>query len=207
MPDSAPRSRRFHRNGVSRFPAVRATFPPARPATICMPVQGCPLPDTALLRRYLREGAYADCYATTAPFPVTQTAFVEAFYTTRVFKLERAILAWFAARPSTDQEAHALAEGTTENFAAWHVETRLADQLLLCDFLGRTRSWLMTAPAPDGKTTRLYFGSAVVPMVDQRNGRARMGFSFRALLGFHRIYSRILLSAAARLVRAVPDDR
>jgi hypothetical protein len=69
----------------------------------------------------------------------------------------------------------------------------------MCDYQGRTRSWLMSAAAPDGDATRtrLYFGSAVVPALNPRSGRNEMGFVFRALLGFHKIYSRVLLGAAA----------
>ena len=82
--------------------------------------------------------------------------------------------------------------------AAWTVEARGTDQLLLCDFQGRTRSWLMVTPGEHGHSTRLYFGSAVVARVDRRTGRSRMGWGFHALLGFHRLYSRALLRAAQR---------
>ena len=165
-------------------------------------IQACELPDSALLHRYRGAGGYADCYVTELAAAVSQPEFVEAFYTTAVFKLERLLLAWFAARPSSDSQAAQLARGQADSFAAWSVEARERDQLLLCDFQGRTRSWLMSAPASDGQSTRLYFGSAVVPIVDRRSGAPRMGAAFRALLGFHRLYSRVLLrAAAARLVR------
>ena len=166
------------------------------------PIEACELPDDALLRRYLGAGAYADCYVTELARTVSQPEFVEAFYTTAVFKLERLLLAWFVARPSTDAQATQLASGQLGSFAAWSVEAREPDQLLLSDFQGRTRSWLMSARAANGRTTRLFFGSAVVPIVDRRSGEARMGASFRALLGFHKLYSRVLLRAAvARLTR------
>ena len=59
----------------------------------------------------------------------------------------------------------------------------------------------MRAAAPHGGT-RLYFGSAVVPVDDARTGRRRIGTVFVLLLGFHRVYSRVLLWAArARLRR------
>ncbi|HET9483682.1 MAG TPA: hypothetical protein VFO79_06985, partial [Xanthomonadales bacterium] len=97
-------------------------------------------------------------------------------------------------------QAAALASGRADAFAAWSVEGRTDDQLLLCDLHGRTRSWLMSAPLDGG--TRLYFGSAVVPVAG-RDGRATLGTGYRALLGFHRIYSRVLLrSARARLERS-----
>ena len=69
-----------------------------------------------------------------------------AFYTTWLFRLERWILRLAVARPSTDEEAHQLARGEREAFAAWSVEARAPDQLLMCDFTGRTRSWLMVVP-------------------------------------------------------------
>lgn len=161
------------------------------------------LPDSALPSQCQRDGSYVDCYATEIDRLVSHADFVEAFHTSRVFKLERLILAWFVARPSTDAQARDLASGKTDAFAAWHVEGRASDQLLMRDFTGRTLSWLMTVPTADKRATRLYFGSAMVPVVDRRTGQQRMGFGFRALLGFHQLYSRVLLRAAAyRLVRA-----
>ncbi|MET0807400.1 MAG: hypothetical protein ABWX93_01450 [Pseudoxanthomonas sp.] len=161
------------------------------------------LPPDSYLQPYLQRGAYVDCYSTQLPGLVTQARFVEAFYTTRLFKLERAILAWVVKRPSTDAQARQLALGSADSFAAWHVERQAEDQLLLCDLHGRTRSWLM-AVAEDGSGaagTRLYFGSAVVPAAPGRSGKKRMGTSFNLLLGFHRIYSQGLLGAArARLL-------
>lgn len=162
------------------------------------------LPEQALLGKYARNGGYADCYVTDVTRPVSHAEYVEAFYTTAVFKLERLLLAWFVAKPSTDAQAKQLAGGTLDAFAAWRVEARGADQLLMCDFRGSTRSWLMVATVScDGvAATRLYFGSAVVPIRDKATGQATMGFVFRALLGFHKLYSRVLLRAAcARLAR------
>ena len=160
-------------------------------------IQTCELPDISLLRRYQVGAAYTDCYVTDLPGWVCFEQYVEAFYTTRLFKLERALLSWLVGRPSTDIEAGELARGKISSFAAWDVEERAADQLLLSDFQGRTRSWLMCAPAGDDRHTRLFFGSAVVPMVDKQTGERRMGKAFYALKGFHKRYSRALLRAAA----------
>jgi hypothetical protein len=167
-------------------------------------IKACALPDHALLDRYAKAGAYTDCYATEIPASVSQAEYVEAFYTTAVFKLERLLLAWFVSRPSTDAQATQLAAGQLDSFAAWDVEARSVDQLLMSDFKGSTRSWLMVAPVRGGAAaiTHLYFGSAVVPIVDKASGKARMSFTFRALLGFHKLYSRVLLRAArSRLTR------
>ena len=58
------------------------------------------------------------------------------------------------------------------------------------------RSWLMVDPVGHG-VTRLYFGSAVVPVTNARTGSAGLGTAFVALLGFHKLYTRILLRAAS----------
>jgi hypothetical protein len=168
------------------------------------PIQACALPDQALLSRYKQSGAYTDCYAAEIGRPVSQPEFVEAFYTGAMFKLERLLLAWFISRPSTDAQARGLSRGELADFAAWRVEARSDNQLLMCDIGGRTRSWLMTVQMATGGSC-LYFGSAVVPKIDKVSGQARMGFVFSALLGFHKIYSRVLLHAArARLARKHP---
>lgn len=158
-------------------------------------IETSPAPDDALHAKYARAGAYIDCFTTVVPGRVSHSHFVEAFYTSRVFKLERLILKWIADKPSSDAEARELAAGVRNRFAAWTVEDRSTDQLLMCDFLGQTRSWLMVVSCErDGlPVTRLHFGSVVVPV---------RRFPFNVLLGFHRLYSRILLrSATARLAR------
>lgn len=165
-------------------------------------IQACALPEQALLIRYARSGACIDCYAAEVDASVSHAQYVEAFYTGSLFRLERLLLAWFVSRPSTDAEVQDLAAGTRGTFAAWRVEDRGTDQLLMCDLSGRTRSWLMVETAGAG-ATRLFFGSAVVPLVDKASGQARMGWPFKALLGFHKLYSRALLHAArSRLARA-----
>jgi len=156
------------------------------------------LPDASLLRRYAGGGGYADAYAVEFPRLVSFEEFVAAFYSTRLFALERFLLMLFG-RSSSTSELQALARGERDRFAAWTVEARGEAQLLLADDTGRTRSWLMCEPLDGG--TRLYFGSAVVPRIDSRSGERRMDTGFRALLGFHRRYSRALLRAAARALR------
>ena len=166
------------------------------PGSFLAAILPCPLPDVSLLNRYrLQQGAYTDCYSTEIARSVSQAEFVEAFYTTWVFKLERAILKWAVTKPSTDAQATLLAQGSLDAFSAWTVEDRRQDQLLLCDLHGRTRSWLMAAPVKSGGGTRLYFGSAVVAAKGSESG-TDIGSGFRLLLGFHKIYSRVLLRAA-----------
>jgi hypothetical protein len=147
-----------------------------------------PLPPFALLERY--RGGYD--YSADVPGEFSHAEFVAAFYTSWLFRLERAILKWLVAKPSTDDEARQLAQGDLDAFAAWTVEARAPNQLLMCDVLENTRSWLMVEPRVGGGVTRLYFGSAIVA----RKGKRGIGLRFRALLGFHRRYSRALLRAA-----------
>ena len=159
-------------------------------------VRSSDVPVDSLLSRCVTSGAYADCYVTEVPGSVSHAQFVEAFYTTALFKLERLLLA-FLASPSTDTQAKQLAEGQRASFAAWSVEARTHDQLLLS--AGRTRSWLMVAAPAGGNGTRLFFGSAVVP---RRSSRRGLGPLFDALVGLHKVYSRaLLLSARMRLSR------
>ncbi len=160
----------------------------------------CQLPPDALLQRYRAAGVYTDCYVTTVSREISLAEFVEAFYTTAVFKLERLILRLVFSRPSTDIEATQLARGELSSFAAWSVEARAANQLLLTDFKGRTRSWFMVdlSENSDARDTKLYFGSAIVPVRNPKDGGPSLGPVFGGLLGFHKLYSRILLRAARR---------
>ena len=161
-----------------------------------------PLLPHALLSNYANAGAYTDCFTTAISRTVTHAEFVEAFYTGRLFMLERWLLRVFLSRPSTDLQVRQLAAGELNEFAAWRVEARAPDQVLMCDIGGLTRSWLMVAPSDVPGHTRICFGSAVVPAVNPVTGKSSLGFGFTALLGFHKLYSRALLSAAAaRLAR------
>ena len=167
-------------------------------------IESCAIPDAALLGNYLGEETYTDCYVTDIRGSVSLARYVLAFYTTPVFRLERLILKLVAARPSTDAEAAQLAAGSIDTFAAWYVEARRETQLLLSDFRRRTRSWLMVVPqaGAGGMRTRLYFGSAVVPVENPGTGRLELGSGFRALLGFHRLYSKVLLYATRSRLEA-----
>jgi hypothetical protein len=166
------------------------------------PVRASSLPPGALLAAYRSAGHYTDCYATLVSGAASQAVYVEAFYTSWLFQLERRILA-LVSMPSTDAEVEELAAGTREHFAAWRVEARTSEQLLLCDAHGRTRSWLMCADTGGGTGRMLYFGSAVVPAPGAPPGATALDFPYGALIGFHRLYSRLLLgAAAARLERA-----
>jgi hypothetical protein len=166
------------------------------------PLRAQVLPAHALLARYAQDGGYADCFVVEVPGTVTHAQYVEAFYTTWLFKLERLVLTLLVAKPSTDAHARELALGNREKFAAWSVESRAPGQLLVCDYQGKTRSWLMVEHGIESgaAVTRLYFGTGIVPRVNRGTGERRMSAGFRALLPFHLRYARALLDAArARL--------
>ena len=160
------------------------------------------LPPQSLLGQYASAGAYADCWTADVPRSVSLAQYVEAFYTGGVFKVERLLLRLFLSMPSTDEQARQLAAGALSTFSAWRVEERSANELLMRAAGRRTRSWFMVSEGP-AQSTRLYFGSAVVPVIDKTTGKSSLGLAFKLLLGFHRLYSRVLLgSAQCRLLRA-----
>ena len=171
-------------------------------AKIVASVIAHPLPEGALLARYKGAGHYTDCFRTHIHGHVTLAEYVAGFYTTAVFKVERAILKVMFSKGSTDVDAQRLAEGAAETFAAWEVEARAPHQILLADFKGQTRSWLMVEHVHD--STVLYFGSAFVGQHDTETGGRKAGVGHRALVGFHKLYSVTLLAAArSRLARQI----
>jgi hypothetical protein len=168
-----------------------------------IPVQKCAVPANTMLENYSTKGAYVDCYQTEVPGPVSFSEFIFAFYTTPLFKLERFILKLTVAKPSTDLQARQLADGSRNEFAAWHVENRNENELLMCDFRGHTRSWLMVDPIDIDSVpqTDLYFGSAVAPVQKSKLGEPSLGRGYQALLGFHKVYSVLLLYSSELQIR------
>ena len=150
----------------------------------------CELPADALLARY-GPPHYTDCFTAVVAGDVSLGEYVYAFYTAPLFRCERMILR-LIGRGSSDADADRLVKGAQDSFAAWSVEDRTDNQLLMCDFQSRTRSWFQVAPATAG--TRLHFGSAVTTDADKDAPPPR----FRILLGLHRVYSKLLLRGAIR---------
>ena len=166
-------------------------------------VHPCEVPLNSLLRGYKDGNGYADCYVVEVPGPVTQEDYIQAFYTSPLFKIERTLLKYLASKPATDNDAKELAVGKATKFSAWRIEEQSTSELLLADFTGRTRSWLMATPITGSAITPrtlLYFGSAVVPRKSKDIQNPSMGWVFHTLLSFHRLYSRLLLSAASQRV-------
>ncbi len=173
-------------------------------------IKTAPLPDSALLRRFNTgdqapgSNAYVDCFVTELAGKTSLEPFVQAFYTSPVFKVERKLLALFGDYAASDDDARRLASGEATTFSAWRVEDRDSQQLLLSDLGGRTRSWLMVEHDASRSTnfTRLFFGSAVVPVTNRKTGKSELGIVFHMLTGFHKLYSRALLSSARRTARS-----
>lgn len=163
-----------------------------------------PLPEHSLLFAYHAKGDYTDCFTADVAGDVSQQQFVTAFYTSRLFKVERFILKWLVAKPSTDRQAGLLAAGSIDSFAAWTVEGRKRHQLLVLDYQGCTRSWLMVEPMKvgHGAATRLFFGTGIASATDRKTGRKTMPLLFRLLLRFHRRYAPALLQSAVTKLAA-----
>ncbi len=167
-------------------------------------VKSAIIPENGLIQTYAsQKDCYVDCYYTDVPKHVRLEEFIVAFFTTPVFRLERKLLGIFASRPSTDTDVKNLAQGSSDVLAFWKIELREDNQLLLAVVNSPIRSWLMIAPlADDANQTRLYFGSVVLPKINKDTGEAKMGLLFNSLLGFHKVYSKILLSLAKRRLLA-----
>ncbi|KXK14732.1 MAG: hypothetical protein UZ14_CFX002001010 [Chloroflexi bacterium OLB14] len=162
-------------------------------------IEKCSPPENTFLHNYLINGNYVDCYVTTIDKQIAFPEFVFAFYTTWLFKIEAFILKHTVKKPSSDAEAKKLASAEIDHFAAWTVEARSENELLMCDMLARTHSWFMIHQVED--KTKLYFGSAVVP----KSRGEGLGLIFTLLLGFHQIYSVLLLYFAKRGVDKTMD--
>lgn len=161
-------------------------------------VAEAPLPEGALLQQFVESGEYTDCFVTHVDADVAFEKYVECFYTTRLFKAERFVLKRFVAISSSDVEAGELARNERQAFAAWNEHARTDNQLIMMDFRGQTCSWFMTAAEDAG--TSLYFGSAVMRRQQTPTGR-ELRWTYRLLMGLHRLYSRALLRAArSRLI-------
>ena len=158
------------------------------------------VPETSLLKPYdAMPGCAADCFETEIPAAITLSSYVNAFFTSPLFQVERWILGWAIKKPSSDDDIRKLADGSGTGFSAWSVEQRNEHQLLLTVTNNSVRTWLMIEPAKDGKhATRLLFGSAVLPKEDT----GEKGWIYKALAGFHIIYSQLLLWSAKRQLQA-----
>lgn len=157
------------------------------------------IPPGRLIADYAeRAGHFTDCYSCVVPGQVALADYVTAFYTTPLFRAERFVLRVAARTPSTDAQARAVADGQSERFAIWTVETRRGNELMMAERSGRTKSWFKVLS--QGGETQLLFGTVVVP-VPSKSGDPVLGPVFDSLKWAHTIYARALLAAAARRVQ------
>ncbi|MEP4197403.1 MAG: hypothetical protein ABJL99_17415 [Aliishimia sp.] len=159
--------------------------------------EASPPANSLIMQFATMEAHYSDGFCVHMPKQVDLSAFITAFYKTPLFRAERLVLRLGARAPSSDDDVDALAAGQQDTFAIWTVEGRRDDEILLGDSAGRTKSWLHVAPNDTG--TQLWFGSVVVPVLHR--GKLTKGPVFDALLGAHKVYSRMLLGSAAAKFR------
>jgi hypothetical protein len=158
------------------------------------------LPPESLLARLRGPECYRDAFRASVAGDVSLGELITAFFSSRVFLTERMAL-HLIGRGAGHRDIAALAAGRTERFAAWEVEAREENELLMHDFLDKTCCWLavssrredaaLDAPLPVPETGRAYiwFGTAV---------REFEGPIVSRLRDAHRWYARLLLEAAAR---------
>lgn len=163
------------------------------------------VPEDSLLKTHRgavhpeRWGNYGDCFSVSVERAASLADFVFAFYTSPLFRIERLLLRVLAGARAGDGDAHALAQGSATTFSIWYTGERTATQLLMCDRYERTRSWFRVVPLGGGRTL-LQFGSAVAAAPGHAAKASTSRAVFRLLLGFHILYSQLLLSAAMRRV-------
>jgi len=149
-------------------------------------------PDAALNTYAAREATHTDCFFIDVPGFLTLQTYIELFFDTWLFRLERHILTLAGFGPAGLPQIQALANGQSEIFAAWMVETRKPNQILMKVGNGHIRTWLQCDLMETG--SRLYFGSAVLP----NPKTLRPNRLTAALTPLHLIYAKALLGAAAR---------
>ena len=156
-----------------------------------------PLPDGALLARYQTAEDYTDCFVMDVPGEVSLADYIRHFYGSLSFWPERMVLG-LIGKGATVGDIDNLADHDATDFAAWSVEARTDDQILLRDFRGSTRSWLHVSSIEGG--TRLWFGSAVI--ATSRNGEDKaLPKAAVALMDGHVFYAKQLIRGAVRSLR------
>lgn len=160
------------------------------------------LPDKSLLKTYAHiKGCHTDCFSTEIQKHIDLQQYIAGFLTSPIFKIERWILSVALQKLSTDQEASLLAENKVDQFSAWGVEARNDNQLLMADYSNKTRFWIMIEKSVEKETTKLHFGSAVLP---NKEGVMPKAIWFRVLMKLHKLYSIILLwSAKSKLMAKI----
>lgn len=148
-------------------------------------VESIAVPSQSLLAEFGTPGAYRDCFRRVVLHAMSLEQFIERFYSSTAFRPERVLLG-LLGKGASSADVRALARGDIDRFAAWNVVARRTNEILLQDFRGTTASWLCVSATES--STELLFGSWV--------GQPDRGL-VRALMPFHRWYSRVLLGGFA----------
>ncbi len=148
-------------------------------------------------------GCLTDAFRCKVDFSVNLEHFIQAFFDSSVFRLERLLIQILTRKQADLTQVKKLASGTDKTFAVWQVAQRSNFEILMKVGTGPIRSWLAAYPDQDGGTS-LYFGSAVLPTKGDKNGNQQVGFLFQATVWFHEFYSRLLLKSAVRTLTKQP---
>ena len=170
------------------------------------------------------KGAYIDCFCFMMPCVISFEEFVTAFYTSRLFKIERVILSIVVRKPSDDRQAIAIAQGRQKYFSAWSERARSPNELLMCDFQNQTCSFFKVVEVPCSKSREssenhykdfstnapssvLYFGTVLVPHKHSNGKLKEKPLFIRWLMPFHRLYSKALMRSAIKRLRLLRKNR
>ncbi len=163
-------------------------------------VRKADIPAAALVNSYSgKPETRVDSYEIDVPNRVSLEAFIGSFYRGRLFRIERWIIQTLTGHASSDAQIEALLCGKAEKFSAWTLEVRRRDQMIMCDYQSRTCSWFMVEPRNGG--TCLRFGSVIKPTDYAGRSEWLSKPVIVLLLPLHGLYSRLLLSQAAKPFR------
>jgi hypothetical protein len=163
-----------------------------------------PPPDSLLTKR-VKESTLlveADCYSLEIDGKVSLEEFVEAFFTSQVFQVERMVL----PVASTDEQARQFARGTTADFATWRAVGRTEGEFLTIWGDGSPETteipksgtqgatWFRVEPAgtADAPRTRISLGSSIVGTPNPLTS-----FVMGIATPLHGVYSQTLVQCAA----------
>ncbi|WP_299348261.1 hypothetical protein [uncultured Shimia sp.] len=156
------------------------------------------VPRASLLQQFVEmPGCHADAFAVPADAATELADYIRAMFDSPVFRAERMVLAAFGKKSSSAEEVAALAAGEGQTMALWSTLQRNGHELLLEVRRGAVRTWLMVEPRP-GSDAHLWFGTAIVPEPAKGDAPPQIALGFRAFMGVHKLYSRVLLWAAVR---------
>ncbi len=149
-----------------------------------------------------RAQTHLDCFSSELDGTLSLETYVQAFYTSWLFRAERFVLNRLKL-PSTDDDLQNLLYGDRRSFAAWTIEQRTDTELLMCDVARKTKSWFMVEPVADSSTARtvVYFGTVVVATPHRQTGKPDLGAVFRVFMPAHLLYGRSLLVTACSRLR------